>query len=92
MFNEGRYAERAEPGGDLRMIVKKSRITEMTYIRNWVVGTESQEVHFLDQNDNVVAKAHRFLRPDGLLAASGKIDPKRLFENGKWYALTNPEK
>ena len=73
------------------MVVKKTRVTQMIYIRNWIPGTESQEIHFLDANDNVVAKAHRFLRPDGKLAASGMIDPKRVFSEGKWYALVSPD-
>jgi hypothetical protein len=75
IFNEGRYVERVERG-ELRMIVKKTRIAQMTHIRNWIPGTESQELHFLDADNNVVAKAHRFLRPDGKLAASGMVDPK----------------
>ena len=63
----------------------------MTYIKNWMPGTESQEIHFIDADNNVVAKAHRFMRPDGKLAASGMIDPKRVFSDGKLYGLSSPE-
>jgi hypothetical protein len=90
IFNEGGYVEKAERG-ELRMIVKKTRISLMTYIRNWMPGTESQELEFRDADDNVVAKAHRFLRPDGKLAASGMIDPKRVYSQGKWYGLQSPD-
>jgi hypothetical protein len=90
MFNIGRYTERAA-SGELILIVKKSRLCLDSAIRNWIPGTESQELHFVDNNTNLLARAHRYLRPDGLLAASGMIDPKRLFENGQWYGLVSPE-
>ena len=72
------------------MVVKKTGIAQMTYIKNWIPGTQSQELHFLDADNNLVAKAHRFLRPDGKLAASGMVDPKRVFSAGKWYGLASP--
>jgi hypothetical protein len=72
------------------MEIKKSRVSAMTEIQNWVPGTESQEVHFFDGDNNLVAKAHRFLRPDGRLAASGLVDPKRVFKDGKWFGLVSP--
>ena len=90
LFNEGGFLEKVE-SGELRMIVKKTRITQMTHIRNWVPGTESQEIHLLDTDDNVIVKAHRFLKPDGKLAASGMLDPKRIFIEGKIYGLKGPE-
>jgi len=55
IFNEDRFVERAERG-ELRMIVKKTRAARMTEIRNWVEGAESQEIHFLDARNNMVAK------------------------------------
>jgi hypothetical protein len=90
LFNDGGFLEKVA-SGELTLIVKKSRITKMTDIRNWIPGTESQEVHLVDANNNLVVKAHRFLRPDGQLAASGMLDPKRVFVGGKFYALKSPE-
>jgi hypothetical protein len=90
IFNEERYAERVEEG-ELTLVVKKSRITKMQEIRDWIPHTESQEIHILDKDNNLLVKAHRFLRPDGKLAASGLIDPKRIFLNGKLYGLASPE-
>jgi hypothetical protein len=90
IFNEGQYTERVATG-KLRLIVKKSRVTQMTEIKTWIPGTESQELHFLDKAGEIVVKAHRFLRPDGQLAASGLVDPKRIFLNGEWYGLNSPE-
>ncbi len=63
----------------------------MDHIRNWTEGTESQEVYLMDKDNNPVVKGHRFLRPDGQLAASGMLDPKRIWINGVIYALKSPE-
>jgi hypothetical protein len=39
-----------------------------------------------------IALAHRYLRPDGTLGASGLPDPKWIFDDGKIYkAKTNAE-
>ena len=88
MFNEAEYAKRVEDG-ELTLIVKKSRITKMTHIRNYVPGTESQELHIVNKTGDLLVKAHRFLRPDGELAASGLIDPKRIYDNGEIVGLAS---
>ena len=49
--------------------------------------TRSQEISYLDQNNREVARAHRYLRPDGTIGASGKPDPKRVFLDGVMYRL-----
>ena len=67
------------------MKVKRSREVETDKIRDWVPGTLSQMLKFYDSNGVVVAKAHRYLRPDGKLAASGMIDPKRVVRDGVMY-------
>jgi hypothetical protein len=90
IFNEGHYVEKAERG-EVRMVVKKTRVTQMTYIRNWMPGTESQEIHFLDADNDLVVKALRFLRPDGRLAASGMVDPKRALSEGILYGLVSSD-
>ena len=46
-------------------------------------GTLSQRVRYLDEN-GVVARAHRFVRPDGELGASGLPDPKAVLFEGQW--------
>jgi hypothetical protein len=38
-----------------------------------------------------MAKAHRYLRPDGKLAASGMVDPKRVVRDGVMYIREEPE-
>lgn len=49
--------------------------------------TKSQEISYLDQNNREVARAHRYLRKDGTIGASGKPDPKRVVLEGVMYRL-----
>jgi hypothetical protein len=90
IFNEGRYVERAE-AGELRVEIKRSKPCLNSDTKNWIPGTLTQELRYYDSNNLLVAKAHRFLRPDGLLAASGKVDPKRVVKDNIMYILDLPE-
>ena len=45
--------------------------------------THSQIVYYYDQNKNLMAIVHQFLRPDGTLGASGRPDPKVLIVGGR---------
>src|SRR5579863_3409270 len=56
-----------------------------------LTGTLSQELRYYDRDNNLVAKAHRFLRPDGRLAASGLVDPKRVRRGDVMYILRAAE-
>lgn len=53
-------------------------------------GTLSQEVKYFDQEGNLIAKVHRYLGPDGGLAASGLEDPKRIFHAAIMYIRKEP--
>lgn len=44
--------------------------------------TRSQFLVYRDLNENYVAGAHQYLRPDGTLGGSGKPDPKWLVVEG----------
>jgi hypothetical protein len=90
MFNEDRIAERGE-SGDLTVKITRSREVTENRIENWMPGTQSQELRYYDRESNLVAKAHRYLRPDGKLAASGLVDPKRVVRNGVLYKLRLPD-
>ena len=68
--------------GELELKVDASRPARNETIRGWVPGTLSQNVIFVDNADNLIAKAHRYLKPDGTLAASGLYDPKRVLHRG----------
>ena len=86
IFNEERFAERAE-NGELRLDIKRSKEVLTAKVKDWIPGTHSQELRFYDENNLLVAKAHRYLRPDGKLAASGLIDPKRVLRDDIMYIL-----
>lgn len=43
-----------------------------------------------DKENNLIAKAHRYLRPDGTRAASGREDLKRVLFEGVFYILQDP--
>jgi hypothetical protein len=93
IFNEElRVIERYE-AGELLLKVEESRPARNTAIKGWVPGTLSQNVLFFTQSGVLVAKAHRFLRPDGSLAASGKHDPKRVLHEDRYlvYIPKRPE-
>jgi len=50
--------------------------------------TESQQVSYRDSaTGEELARAHRYVRPDGSLGASGMPDPKRVFLKGVWYRI-----
>jgi hypothetical protein len=34
-----------------------------------------------------LARAHRYIGPDGKIGASGKPDPKRVYKDGKLYRI-----
>jgi hypothetical protein len=87
IFNEDRFAERGE-SGELRVEVVRSREVLTDKVNNWIAGTLSQELRYYDKSTNLlVAKAHRYLRPDGKLAASGMVDPKRVVRDDIMYIL-----
>jgi len=90
LFNEGRFVERGE-SGELRVEISRSKEVTENKVRNWVPGTLSQELKFFDPTTGLlVAKAHRYIRPDGLLAASGMVDPKRIAIDGVLYHIQTP--
>ena len=76
--------ERAQ-AGDLRIEFDRSVACQNQEITGWVPGTLNQMLSYFDKNNLRVAKTHRFLRPDGALAASGMEDPKRVVKDGVMY-------
>lgn len=45
-------------------------------------GTRSQMIHYEDHSGFVLAKAHRYVLPDGSLGGSGRPDPKMVCQDG----------
>jgi hypothetical protein len=90
IFNEDRFAERGDVG-ELRVRITRSKEVLTAKVKDWIPGTLSQELKYYNEDNILVAKAHRYLRPDGKLAASGMIDPKRVVRDGVMYIRKEPE-
>ena len=84
-FNEGRYWERAQ-AGEFTMILMEDRHPSLM-AADEPFCTHSQMVSYRDTENNEIARVHQYLRPDGKIGASGRPDPKRLFEDGTLYRL-----
>lgn len=84
-FNDGRYWERAQ-SGELRIEEWDSRHPSLTAAHE-PYCTRSLLLAYFDNDGNEVARVHQYLRTDGTLGASGRPDPKRLFDNGVLYRL-----
>ena len=48
--------------------------------------TQSQMISYIGPDGHEVARAHRYLRTDGTIGASGLPDPKRVKKDGVLYA------
>ena len=85
MFNQGGYLERVATGDIVEKITHSGTPNPEL---NLPLGSESQEVTYVDVNTgDELARAHRYLLPDGRIGASGKPDPKRIWRDGKVYRL-----
>ena len=89
-FNEDRIDERTGPNGDISIRVLRSTVCRNHEIHDWVEGTLSQHIGYYNSDGNLIAKAHRYLRPDGMLAGSGLPDPKRLIHQAVMYIVELP--
>lgn len=84
MFNEGGYVDRAKQG-EIREVVTHSGTPSPEI--GLPLGSQSQMISYLDKNGTELARAHRFVLPDGSIGASGKPDPKRLLQDGTLYRI-----
>jgi hypothetical protein len=89
-FNEGNYWHRAR-SGELTEVIMENRHPSLT-AANEPFCTYSQMVSYRDIAGNEIARVHQYLRPDGNIGASGRPDPKRLFEDGVLYRLVKGHK
>lgn len=83
MFNAGRYVERAQSGELTEQVVENRHPTSPK--AHLPLCTWSQEVVYLDRNGDEVAKAHRYLLPDGSIGGAGRPDPKKVYRGGILY-------
>lgn len=86
MFNELEYTDLIS-SGQLRVLSIKERHLTMPEAKQMPRCTVGQFLRYIDTQGHWVAEIYQYLRPDGLLGASGKPDPKRLRINGTVYAL-----
>jgi hypothetical protein len=83
-FNDGSFWENVKEG-KWTAVLMESRIS--TALPQETVQITSVMLSYRDENNNEMARVHQYQRPDGSLAASGKPDPKRLFQDGILYRL-----
>jgi hypothetical protein len=89
-FNAGGYDERAQ-AGELLLTVGYNHHPCPDRV-NEPYCTRSQRVEYIDpQAGRTVAWAHRYLHMDGTLGASGRPDPKAVWDDGVIYRLRAPE-
>lgn len=89
-FNDGKYWERVQ-SGEFTAVILENRHPSLT-AANEPFCTQSQMVSYRDTANNEIARVHQYLRSDGSIGASGRPDPKRLFEGGILYRLVKNEK
>ncbi|MHB1756472.1 MAG: hypothetical protein ACYCT9_03055 [Leptospirillum sp.] len=80
LFNNAQIETRVA-SGEVFVTVKKERHPSSPK-KNLPYCTRSQFVIYWDQSGIELARAHRYLKPDGSIGASGKADPKRMLHQG----------
>jgi len=75
--------ERRVSAGEFTVIVLRSH--SASPLLGMPAGTVSQLIAYLDREGKTIAKARRYLKPDGSLGASGRADPKALIRDDVLY-------
>jgi len=88
-FNDGSYWQRAEAGEFCQIIVRNGHPSSERSGEPYC--TRSQIIDYWHANGERIAKAHRYLRPDGTIGGSGLPDPNVLVENGVRYRVLDPD-
>ncbi|HVB80510.1 MAG TPA: hypothetical protein VNE82_11275 [Candidatus Binataceae bacterium] len=87
LFNE-QYLNRIVAGNIQESVIRGAERHPSPPAAGEPYCTRSQEVSYIDPDTNEeVARAHRYLRPDGTIGASGRPDPKRVRYNGILYRI-----
>lgn len=87
LFNDN-YLDLIEAGKLREVVMRGAGRHPSLYAAHEPYCTESQEVLYIDPaTGRELARAHRYLRPDGTVGASGLPDPKRVFVNGIIYRI-----
>lgn len=83
MFRRYEYEARAETGQLMMRVLRDGHPSPPR--AGLPFCTRSQIIAYLDAKGDEVGMAHRYLKPDGTLGASGRPDPKRLLVDGVLY-------
>lgn len=87
-FNEGDYWGRAERGEFRQSVVRNGHPSSAQSGEPYC--TRSQIIEYWEWIGQMIAKVHRYLRPDGTIGGSGLPDPKVLVEGGIRYQAVLP--
>jgi hypothetical protein len=87
MFNEGRYWERVQAGELVAVVIHEGTPTSD---KNQPSGTKTVPVAIPESVDGPdLVHAHGFIQPGGKIGASGLMDPKRIWSDGKHTGSLN---
>ena len=87
LFNE-HYLDRIASGQIHIIVLRGAERHPSPMLAREPYCTRSQEISYIDPVTNEeVARAHRYLRPDATIGASGLPDPKRVSINGVRYRI-----
>jgi hypothetical protein len=87
LFNE-HYLDRINAGEIQVRVLRGAERHPSPILADEPYCTRSQEISYIDPGTNEeVARAHRYLRPDGTIGASGLPDPKRVSVYGVRYRI-----
>jgi hypothetical protein len=88
LFNDNGILEKAETGELTIQVIKDAHPTPP--MADEPICTRSQLLAYFDADGKKIAEAHRYLRKDGKIGASGKPDPKTVLHNGVLHFLDVP--
>jgi hypothetical protein len=92
LFNDN-YLDLIRAGKIQGNVIRGAGRHPSLYLAREPFCTESQELSYADPiTGQELARAHRYLRPDGTLGASGLPDPKRVFLKGVLYRIIKKKK
>lgn len=78
LFNASNVLGRVQAGSATETVVKNKEVPFDVYRqKGFPPGTRSQFVIY-EQGAEEIARAHRYVYPDGQIGASGRPDPKRI--------------
>jgi hypothetical protein len=81
-FAAGDYLNRAL-AGEFGCCLTREKLSQS---KDEPPGTRSLTVSYVDDAGHRIFLVHFYLRPDGTIGGSGKLDPKWLFEDGVVYS------